>query len=903
MMKRLCSNGILSFLVLSMATLCSVASAQDSAALESDEGGKLRYLEEVIVTGVFKSTAQQGAAIAITAIGEDELQSKVAFSAADILKDVPGVFVNSALGEIRNIVYTRGISANSLDGNGGYFYVSMQEDGLPVQNALLTNFGPDYFTRPDIMTRRVEALRGGSAAITGPNAPGGTFNYLSKTGLSNPGSQISARFGSEGGGLGNPYYRADFYHGGQIADRWYYAIGGFYRDGTGARDMGYSMNHGGQIRGNLLYEYEGGSLKLDGKILRDHNLWDEFVPVSGLSSARPIGQFDYDSTVNPPRVPHCYPAIGGDVPSLSGEFPQGRPMGEDCWDPGNNIHSTSDAFGFSWEHEFGQGWSLNNRFRYSENNADWSSGAGIFSMPVTVAGIYSPESWSAGFLSVVGEGNSPLEGVISLRDRSSGAVLARLRSDGDGRYDLLPDSSLPDAPELPNAVLVQTAYAPETGADEIINQLTVSKQLNNMTFNAGAFYAKSKAYWRSGGGGTGLSQFTPDRELLDISIERADGRVQQVTSPAGFAGLGRIDTFTTFASRADQNQLSLYFGHDWQITDRLNLDWGVRYEKIKVKGFNQLATQTTDAEDGGLDGNVDTLYDNTYQELGAPIRYSNLELDYTAYSGALSYDWNARHSTYVRFASGKKAPPLGEYFNQGSAVNDAQYTPQKVRLYEIGHVIVGDSYRISVTPFFSQLDNIGGFGVAARFFNEDGTEYVPPSLLASQETLGVEVESSFDLTDQFNLRANVTLQNSESSGNAVWEPNGPGREDDEIVQLAEGDAANTAKVQTAFTGTYSKDSWSAFVTWRYMGDRPANRSNSFDLKGFHTVDVGATYRVSEALTLLVNVNNLLNEHGVLSWQGAGGFSGLNREIAPVNELWSVVHQQPRAVFLTANYKF
>ncbi|MEC7359917.1 MAG: hypothetical protein VX914_07970, partial [Pseudomonadota bacterium] len=57
----------------------------------------------------------------------------------------------------------------------------------------------------------------------------------------------------------------------------------------------------------------------------------------------------------------------------------------------------------------------------------------------------------------------------------------------------------------------------------------------------------------------------------------------------------------------------------------------------------------------------------------------------------------------------------------------------------------------------------------------------------------------------------------------------------------------------------------------------------------------------ENLSVNVNINNLLNERGVLSWQGAGDFNGLDRSFSPVDGLWSVVHQQPRSIFLTITY--
>ncbi len=895
-----CNYGVLKIPLITGLTVIATSVSGHAFGQENSEATEL---EEVIVTGVFKASGRQGATVAVTGISEEELEEKVAFSAADILKDVPGVFVNPALGEIRNIVYTRGISANSLDGNNGYFYVSLQEDGLPVQNAILTNFGPDYFSRPDLMTRRVEALRGGSAAITGPNAPGGTFNYLSKTGLSNPGTEVSVRVGSEGGEFGNPYYRADFFHGGSFNDNLHYGIGGFYRDGTGSRDPGYSTNRGGQLRANLIFEYEAGSVQANVKLLNDHNIWDEFTPVSGFSDARPIGAFDFDSSVNPPRVPHCFPSIAG---GGSGGYQQGRLTDEDCWDPADGVHSTSEVLSLTWDHEFADGWSINNKFKYSQNEADWNSGAAIFSMSLDVPGIYGPAPFGNGILAVgVTDpsqpfGFDPFEGVISFRDSETGSLLAQVNSDGNGGYSVL-NSSLPDAPELENAVLIQTAFAPETGSDEIINQFTVSKELDNMTFNLGAFYSTSELFWRSGEGGTGLSQFTPNREILDISIERADGRIQQVTSPDGFAGAGRVGAFQNFASYAEQDQFSVFFGHDWQINDRLSLDWGARYEKIEVEGLNQVASQFTDTS-GGLDGNPDTLFDNTIQELGAPVRYSR-DFDYTAFSAALGYEWNDRHTTYIRIANGEKAPSVAAFVDPGAGVNDGQYIPQTVRQFEIGHTISGQFYDITITPFLSELENIGGFGSPVQFTDIDGTTYVRESLLSSQETFGVELEASIDVSDRFNVRFSGTLQDSESIDNAVWRANNPGRSDDTILQLPDGDAANTAKVQGAITGTYSRDLWSTFITLRHLGDRPANANNTFDLEAFTTIDVGASYKVNDDLTFRLNVNNLTNEHGVLSWQGAGDFNGLDRSFTPVNELWSVVHQQPRAIFFTASIDF
>ena len=242
---------LISASAMAMASLTGVVHAQEQAG---EVTGADRADQEIIVTGVFSATSIERAPISVTAVTEEVLQRQAPISSADALKSVPGVFVNSSLGEIRNIVFSRGVSARSLEAAGGYFYVSLQEDGLPVEPVTATNFGPDYFSRLDLMNNRIEALRGGTAVVTGANAPGGIFNYISKTGKSAPGTQFQFKLGLEGDGK-SPLYRFDAYTGGQIADSdVYYAIGGFYRVSDGARYPGYKLNKGGQIRGNLLWD-------------------------------------------------------------------------------------------------------------------------------------------------------------------------------------------------------------------------------------------------------------------------------------------------------------------------------------------------------------------------------------------------------------------------------------------------------------------------------------------------------------------------------------------------------------------------------------------------------------------------------------------------------------------------
>ena len=190
-------------------------------------------LDEVVVTGVFDPRTRMQASVAISTLNSTQLDRIVPSSSVDLLKNIPGVYVNSAKGEVGSSIYTRG-----LNYNGGFFYVSMQEDGLPVVG-ISGLMQPDAFLRADATIQRVEAVRGGTASILGPNAPGGLFNYVSKKGGQTLGGEVRARVGLEGNGK-NPYLRGDFNIGAPLSKdkSWTFNVGGFYRNADGAKYPG-----------------------------------------------------------------------------------------------------------------------------------------------------------------------------------------------------------------------------------------------------------------------------------------------------------------------------------------------------------------------------------------------------------------------------------------------------------------------------------------------------------------------------------------------------------------------------------------------------------------------------------------------------------------------------------------
>ena len=855
----------------------SFAQPSDAASSPGNSGSEI---EDIVVTGTLSARAPTS--VAVSTLRADDISKTVPVSAVDLLRSVPGVYVNSALGEIRNVVYSRGISANSNDAAAGYYYVSLQEDGLPVTNVTFNNYGPDYFYRDDLSLARLEALRGGSAVVTGPNSPGGIFNYISKTGRSAEGTEIRLRGGLLGNGR-NPYYRADATTGGKIGTNdLYYSVTGFYRYDRGPRDGGYAMNRGGQIKANLFWDYGDGSVLLYGKYLDDHNGVNLFQPGVDFSNPRLApGISRYDSLMIPRAVHDFQPSLGAS---------------SDTWDGERAIHSISKVIGLKNEHKFGDGWTITNNLKFSHNKSDWNAPALTFVVPLT-----------DGFLNT--NLNTRRPGIYSYYNHNTGQLLAQVGLAGGVRTVL--SNNLPNQQVLQNGITTQVPFNFHPSTREVMDQVSITKAFDRGNITFGGFFAYSDVKQSGGGAGIGMSTIEDQPSLIDIRLTTPGGVVQQVTSPEGFAGIGQRFGATPFTAR--QLQASAFAGGDFELTDKLKIDGAVRYDYIRVKGRSNVAVPNprgTDPTYGGIDGNPNTLYDNFAVTYASPGRY-RFPLDYVSFSGALTYQFDNRNGIYARFSQGKKAPDLGFFVTYDTLAKLATQVPvpQQIRQIEAGYKMAGSAFRLSVTPFYSRLSNVGSqeFGTRA-----DGSSYAPPTLFSTTTTYGLEVEGDVDFANVLNFRTALTLQKSKSKDFATYNFGAPGEADDVAVRVPDGDADNTPKVMATSTLTYSPvEAFDAALTWRYMGSRPANRYNAFDLPAYSEFNLNATWRANERFTVNASINNLFNQRGVLAFAPAGSLlSALNRQaLTPAqvatnpNQTFSILENQPRSMYLTVGYKF
>lgn len=838
---------------------------------------------EVIVTGVFDKRTAMQSSIAISVVSAATISQQSPVSAADLLKNVPGVYVNSSLGEIRNTVYSRGVSAGSVEASTGYYYVSMQEDGLPVTNITSVNYGPDYFLRSDATIGRLEAVRGGSASIVGPNAPGGIFNYISKTGEKVSHGYAGIKLGLEGNA--QPYYRTDLNFGGSLNKKGNltYDIGGFYRYSNGVRYPGYPMNKGGQIKGNIFKKYKNGSFKVYAKYLNDQNGWFEFLPANDFSN---------------PKLSPGVKSTDTYLPSgnFSFSFPENSANNIKDFDTKKLAHAQDRAIGMEWNHSLGNGWTINNNMKYSNKTMDWNSGA-----------IISPVSVS-GFFPYVFSGTMGKPGTYTFKDLVSGQTLATVSS-VSGFDHTVSSSSLPGQNIQANSVLLQGLIYYQDRVNEFMDQFSINKKIKNMNITAGGFLGMSHLTYTQGFGGVAFGTIENNPHPIGITLTDAGNNIYQATNPQGIARLGSLVGGGSNYADLKQNQKAFFLADNWQINSKLNLDLGTRLDNVRVKGTNTPGIVNTSIPNGGLDGNIYTIYDQKYGATGSTYNIDQ-KLTYLSYSIGLNYKISNNYAIYGRFSNGKKAPDLSYYIgaNTDFAVKNLDPQPQSIKQFEMGFKVQQNNLKVALTPFYSMLGNIVTSAIAT---NVNGTNYNTPVVYNKIETFGLEAETDYSFNSHFSARAVLTFQRAIAKDWKVWIVGNPGPQDDKTQDYSGNKADNNPDIMGNLTVNYKTENFYSFISWKYMGNRPANVPNTFTLKAFSQFDCGAGYDLNKHWKVSANINNIFDGNGVMSWGAPGGFpASLDRQgftpdklAANPNATFTILTIQPRSVYLTVSYNF
>ena len=631
--------------------------------------------------------------LSVSTLTPDEIAQSDPSSAADIVRNIPG-FRSQASGGEGNA----NISARGLPMHGGSKYVQFDEDGLSVLEYGDIDFATaDQWLRSDYNVDHIEAVRGGSSSTATSNAPAGVINFISKDG-SHEGGNLGIT-----SGLDYNEMRYDFDYGSPLSDTTRFHIGGFYHSGEGPRRTDYESVNGGQIKGNITHDIDGGLIRLNFKWLDDRSPVYLPVPIrlnGGVASNFP--GFSANSGVLQTPQLLLDTAVNA----------QGQQVVTDIAD---GYHSRESSLGGEFFKEVGDGWKLADKFRYASIGGGF---VGPYTQNVgTAPALASTLGYTGGTMTYATGSNSgqPFNGYA--------AEVALFNV------------------TLPNM-------------NHVVNDLKLSKDFEavaggSMSIHTGLYNSSQNIvedwHWN-----TYLEQ-VQSRNAALLNLTSALG--QTVTAHGLFAyGDGAFGNCCVRYYDLHYRTTAPYADVSWSNA-RWNVDGSVRFDVASASGTYGSATGTTVMNVG----NTPTL---TVPDLMVPIVNTYFPVSYTkdylSYSFGANYRITADLAAFARASEGgrfnaerllfgggvvQSGPGIGNT-SQNDAVNHVWQTEGGVK-YRAGGLSV------FATAFYSRTQET----------NADFTNLAEPYINDIFHAYGVEVEASYGFRD-FSIHGGLTYTDS-----------------------------------------------------------------------------------------------------------------------------------------------
>lgn len=650
-------------------------------------------VEELIVTGRAGAEAQKKveASYAITAIGEEKLRMQAPVSVAEVLKNVPGFWVEASGGVGGANIRARGIPIE------GYAAVGLQEDGLPIQHDGGLGFlNSDFSFRLDETISRVEVVRGGPSSVFASYAPAGTVNFISRKGSGTFEGVAKAEVGDYG------LYRGDAWVGGPIAG-FRAGVGGFYRQDDGVRDPGWKANKGGQVRASIGRDFEAGGFDFDVKHVADKSIFYLGIPLTNDASGDPTDLPGFDAnygTLAGPETAHMTQRTSrGDKP-----FDQTR---------GSDVDITQ--YTLKAHVDLG-GWTLSNGFRY--HDTDFTRAALFPNSPTTGAARIAQDVARGAAL-----------GVVSGRLTYADGTPFTATSNGNG--------------------LVMDAFIRQQDITlkEWINDLRLQRKFEvggqSHDVAVGFYYAKADETFRQQGSAV-LIDVQDNARLLNLQGLNAAGQVVANFTENGFSRYG-----TQFNNaEGGSKTYALYIADEWQVTDRLRIDLGARWEKIDLSGRNERSST--------INLNQTTAFADDQAISGTGV-FDALDRSFDGWSGTVAANYQVQPDVgvYARYTRAFRLPSLGDFIT--NPTNTAPRT-QKFDLAEAGLKVQRERFSAYLTGFYSKFDSQS---FSETRYDQTTNAYISTTQFGASRAFGFELEATIRPVPMFDAQFAATVQNSE----------------------------------------------------------------------------------------------------------------------------------------------
>lgn len=642
-------------------------------------------------------------------------------------------------------------------------------------------YGDIAFGTADIFTR-FERNVAKIEAIRGGSAS--TLSSNSPGGIIN---FISKTGKTEGGSMATSFgldysdFRTDIEYGARIGDGLYFHAGGFYRTGEGVRSPGFTANNGGQFKMNVTKEFESGSVTVYAKFLNDRAAAYMPMPIK-VTGTNSDPNWESISGFDATSATQQSPYLLHNV-GLDGNGNVRRGNVAD------GMHPVSKTIGASVNFELADGWKVTNNGRFSSN-----SGQFITPFPAEVASAATiANSFGAGSTLTYANDGTPFN--------NPNGLVSRIHM-----FDV----------ELNNF-------------NNFMNDLRITKKFDKVGITAGYFKSVQNIsmswLWNS------YLQEVSDNNPRLINVTDGSGNLLSTNGLYAY-GVPFWGNCCTRNYDTQYNVSAPYANVSFEATDKLSLEGGIRFDIGQVNGSFAGSSQTV------YDINNDNVISAPETSVSA-INTANTtavdyDYDYVSYSLGANYLLDARQSVFARYSKGASAKAdrilfSGLDYLDGDKINALDYLAQA----EIGYKRKFDKGYLYATFFTSTTTEEGGFEATSNSIIEN-----------DYRSMGLEIESSYSVNNDLNLRGGFTYTKAEITSGAN-DGNEPRRQ---------------PKLMYNFIPTYKFSKGKNMVGLSFIGQTKAyaQDNNELVMNGYVIVNGFVEVGITKGLSLNLAGNNLFN---------------------------------------------
>ena len=785
-----------------MQTTGAVAQTTDAAPVAAAPAadaptGVPNQAQEIVVTGNANRLGLRklDASYSISTATAEQIREVQPISTADLLKIVPGVWVETSGGETGANVFIRGFPST-----GDAPFLTVEMNGSPIfAPSSLSFLENSSLFRIDDTVERVEVLRGGPSPIFANGQPGATTNFILKEGTQDPHLSVRGTYGTEG------MYRGDVVAQGPIDANTTYMLGGFYRYSDGLRHTGFPGDLGGQITGSVTHKFDAGKITVYGRYLDDKNAFYTPMPVLEDSSGKfhTIPGFDArDDTLVGKEIEltqiEIAPGVnGGPTQKKTIDLSKGR---------GARIYTLGSAFSY----DFGL-FQLQNNINFTKGQANTYA---LFTGS-------NPESAAQYIAGAVSAANDPL---------ASGAtnpvLIAAGRPATGGTVTFANGGGVVD----PNQQVIQAGiWSVEKHIKSFTDELKLSREIfSGNTLTLGGYYAHVTDHDLWYLGNNVLLALEPQARVLNATLDNG-----ALLTRDGFTSAPNFDVNNSYKS----DNIAGYLADEWKI-GKLRLDGGVRVEHTKIDATIEGLTNGVD-----LDGNPLTVFNNGATILNgnfSDVSYDKTQVSWTA--GA-DYAFTNHLNGFLRANGGALLPQFDDL--RANAATPQFIKPQKVKQFEVGLKTSTHYYDVFLTGFYNRFHNLLFQDLIQ---NPDGTT-TNRVLFGGSRAYGLEFEGAVRPVDGLQIATRGVIQNGKFKDFGVNSGNDVNRQPQFQIQVIPSYTLRTDWGQARIFGTYTH------VGNRFADIENQQRLGQYDTLDLGaSIDVGQRFSIQATIE---NVTNTL----------------------------------------------